>query len=60
MIVDSAKEMELGEFARKCKEALCYLRGTKLYSRWSNSTKHEIRELKKGAARNLTRSGVPM
>ncbi len=29
MIVDNAKEMKLGEFAQKCKEAMCYLWGTK-------------------------------
>ncbi|KAL7481938.1 hypothetical protein ACHAW6_007626 [Cyclotella cf. meneghiniana] len=56
MIVDGAKEMRLGEFARKCKEATCYLQGTEPYSTWSNSTKREIRELKKGAARKLTQS----
>ena len=28
MIVDGAMEMKLGEFARKCKEASCYLHGT--------------------------------
>ncbi len=54
MIVDGAKEMRLGEFAQKYKEAVCYLRGTKPYSAWSNSTKCEIREIKKGAARKLT------
>ncbi len=32
---------------------------TKPYYPLSNSAKHEIRELKKGAARKLTRSGVP-
>ncbi len=51
--------MKLGKFARKCKEASCYLRGTEPYSPWSNSTKREIRELKKGAARKLTCSGAP-
>ena len=59
IIVDNAKEMKLGEFARKCKEARCYLRGTEPYSPWSNSAEREIRELKKGAARKLTRSGAP-
>ncbi|KAL7474624.1 hypothetical protein ACHAW6_000588 [Cyclotella cf. meneghiniana] len=58
MIVDGAKEMRLGEFARKCKEATFYLQGTEPYSAWSNSAEHEIRELKKGAARKLTRSGL--
>ncbi|KAL7474845.1 hypothetical protein ACHAW6_000796, partial [Cyclotella cf. meneghiniana] len=57
IIVDNAKEMKLGEFAQKCKEVTCYLRGTEPYSPWSNSTECEIRELKKGAARKLTQSG---
>jgi hypothetical protein len=59
MIVDDAKEMKLGEFAWKCKEAHCYLRSMEPYSPWSNSAEHEIRELKKGAAPKLTRSGTP-
>ena len=59
MIVNNDKEMKLGEFARKCKEASCYLQSTEPYSPWSNSTEHEIREFKKGAARKLTRSGAP-
>ena len=54
MIVDGVKEMRLGEFALKCKEATCYLQGTEPYSPWSNSAEHKIRELKKGAARKLT------
>jgi hypothetical protein len=29
MIVNGVKEMKLGQFAWKCKEASCYLRGTK-------------------------------
>jgi hypothetical protein len=59
MIVDNKKEMNMGEFAQKCKEALYYLRSMEPHSPWSNSTKHEIRELKKGAARKLTWSGAP-
>ena len=54
MIVDGAKEMRLGEFAQKCKEATWYLQSTKPYSPWSNSTKREIRELKKGTTNKLT------
>eukprot|EP00804_Cyclotella_cryptica_P022264 CCRYP_020542-RA/>CCRYP_020542-RA protein AED:0.22 eAED:-0.25 QI:0/0/0/0.5/1/1/2/0/420 len=60
MIVDGAKEMRLGEFAWKCKEASCLLQSTEPYSPWSNSAEREIRELKKGAARKLTRSGAPL
>jgi hypothetical protein len=59
MIVDSVREMKLGEFAQKCKEASCHLQSTEPYSPWSNSAKYEIRELKKGAARKLTQSGAP-
>jgi hypothetical protein len=59
MIIDGAKEMKLGEFAQKCKEAHCYLQSMEPYSPWSNSAKREIRELKKGAARKLTQSGAP-
>eukprot|EP00804_Cyclotella_cryptica_P005993 CCRYP_000238-RA/>CCRYP_000238-RA protein AED:0.33 eAED:0.32 QI:0/0/0/1/0.66/0.5/4/0/340 len=59
MIVDSTKEMKMGEFARKCKEAHCYLRSTEPYSPWSNSAEREIRELKKGAAWKMTWSGAP-
>ena len=59
MIVDNAKEMKLGELAWKCKKAHCYLRSMEPYSPWSNSAKHEIRELKKGAAWKLMLSGAP-
>eukprot|EP00804_Cyclotella_cryptica_P017247 CCRYP_016811-RA/>CCRYP_016811-RA protein AED:0.26 eAED:0.25 QI:0/0/0/1/0.5/0.66/3/0/445 len=59
MIVDGAKEMKMGEFAWKCKEAHCYLQSTEPYSPWSNSAKREIRELKKGAAQKMMRSGAP-
>jgi hypothetical protein len=59
IIVDDVKEMQLEGFARKCKEASCYLQSMEPYSPWSNSTEHEIRELKKCVARKLTRSGVP-
>jgi hypothetical protein len=45
MIVDNAKEMKMGEFARKCKEASCYLRSMEPYFPWSNSAECEIREL---------------
>ncbi len=36
MIVGNMKEMKTGEFARKCKEASCYLQSTEPYSPWSN------------------------
>ncbi len=58
-ITNNAKEMKMGEFAQKFKEASCDLQSTESNSPWSNSTKREIRELKKGAAQKLTCSGVP-
>jgi hypothetical protein len=53
MIVNSVKEMQVGEFVQKCfvwkcKEVSCYLQGNEPYSPWSYSTEHEIREVKKG------------
>ncbi len=59
MIIDDAKEMKLGEFARKCKKASCHLPSTEPYSPRSNLTKHEIRELKKSVTKRLTWSGMP-
>ena len=60
MIVDDAKEMQLVDFVWKYKDASCYLQSLEPYSSWSNSTDHEIRKLKKGATRKLTRSGLPL
>eukprot|EP00804_Cyclotella_cryptica_P018179 CCRYP_005937-RB/>CCRYP_005937-RB protein AED:0.46 eAED:0.46 QI:0/0/0/1/0/0.5/2/0/81 len=57
MIVDGAKEMRLGEFARSARRRLasCRARSPILHG----LTPPSIRELKKGAARKLTRSGAP-
>jgi len=60
MIIDNSKEMKLGDIARKCKEAHCYLQSTKPYSLWSDSTIHEIRECKKSTARKLMQSAAPL
>ncbi len=60
MIVDNAKEMKLRHFAWKCKETSCYLQGTEPYYGWSDSTKHKVRELKKGIVRKLMYSCAPM
>ena len=59
LIIDGTKEMNLREFAQKCKEASRYLQSTEPYSPWSNSAECKIRERKKGATRKLTRSGAP-
>ena len=60
MIVDNAQEMRRSEFHRKCKEAYCHLTGTEPYSPWQNTAEREIRELKKGAARQMTARGAPL
>ena len=52
MIDDDAKEMKLGEFAQKCKEAHCYLRSMKPYSPWSNSAEREIRNSRRALPGN--------
>jgi hypothetical protein len=59
-IVDNAKDMKMGEFSWKFKEAHCYLQSTEPYLPWPNSAEREIRELKKGAAQKLMLSGVPL
>lgn len=60
LIADNAKEMMLGEFAKKCKDASVHLRGTEPYSPWMNSAEREIRELKKGAGRKLVKPSAPL
>ena len=54
MIIAGMKDMKFCEFAGKCREVLCHWHSTKPYSTLSHPAEHEIRELKKGAARNLT------
>lgn len=43
-----SKEVKLAEFVWKCTQVLCYLHCTEPNSPWSNSSKLEILELKKG------------
>ena len=56
IIHDNAKEMVLGEFNRKLKEALYHLRQTEPFTLWSNAAEREIKEPKKGFGRKLLQS----
>ena len=59
IICDNAKEMNLGEFNRKLKEASCHLRQVEQFTPWLNAAKREIKEPKKGSSRKCIKSGIP-
>ena len=59
VICDNAKEIVLGHFNRKLKEASCHLKQMEPFTPWSNSAKREIKELKKGSGRKLIKPGTP-
>ena len=59
VICDNAKEMIVGEFNRKLKEALCHLRQMEPFTTWLNTAEREMKELKKGSSRKLIKSGAP-
>ena len=49
IIFGNAKEMILGVFKKKLKEASCHLRPTEPFKSWSYATKREIKEIKKAS-----------
>ena len=53
IICDNAKDMILGEFSRKLKEASCHLRQTDPFTPLSNAAESEIKKLKKGSGGKL-------
>ena len=59
IVADNAKEESLGKFAAKCREADCHLVNTEPYSPWQNCAEGTIKELKKGSARRMLKSGTP-
>ena len=59
VICDNAKEMILGEFNRKLKEASCHLNQMEPFYPWSNAAKREIQELKNVSSRKLIKSCSP-
>ena len=59
IICDNAKEMILGEYNRKLKEASCHMRQLEPFTPCLNAAKREIMELNKGSGRRLIKSGTP-
>ena len=50
VICDNCKEKVLGEFNRKIKEASCHSKQIEPFTKWLNTAKREIKELKKVVA----------
>ena len=59
IVMDNAKEQLLGEFATKMRQMQCLKRPIEAYSPWQNAAEGEIRELKRGADRKMTKMNVP-
>ena len=59
MIVDGSKEQVGGDFARKCKEAGCYLKQTEPCSPCHNSAEGGIKELKRGVGHKMLKARPP-
>jgi hypothetical protein len=59
IIMDDSKEQTLGKFAKKMREADCWLKQTEPYSAWQNAAEGVIRELKKGAGRKMVKTKTP-
>ena len=59
IIVDGSKEQTKGVFAKKMREADCWLKQTEPYSQWQNAAEGVIRELKRGAGRKMVKTRTP-
>ena len=59
MIMDSSKEQNLGDFARKLRDAGCHRKQIESHSPWMNLCEFEIRELKCGSTRKMLKRNVP-
>ena len=59
MIMDGSKEQNLGDFARKIRDAGCHRKQTEPHSPWMNLCEGEIRELKRGSTRKKLKQNVP-
>jgi len=59
MTVDNSWEQILGDFKRKCREAVCHLKQTEPYSPWMQAAEGCIRELKRGVSRLMIKTGSP-
>jgi hypothetical protein len=59
MVMDGSKEQLLGKFCHKCRQAGLHVKQTEPYTPWSNATEGAIREVKRGAGREMVRSRAP-
>ena len=53
MIMDGSKEQNLGDFARKLRDAGFHRKQIEPHSHWMNLCEGEIRELKRGSTRKM-------
>ena len=53
IIMDGSKEQNLGDFARKLRDAGCHRKQIEPHSPWMNLCEGEIRELKRGSTRKM-------
>ena len=59
MIMDGARELVMGDFRRKCRQAGVHVRQTEPHTPFSNAAESAIRELKKGVARQMVATKAP-
>ena len=59
MIMDGSKKQNLGNFARKLRDAGCHRKQIEPHSPWMNLCEGEIRELKRGLTRKMLKRNVP-
>ena len=59
MIMDGSKEQNLGDFARKLRDAGCHRKQIEPHSPWMDLCEGEIRELKRGSTRKILKQNVP-
>jgi hypothetical protein len=59
MVMDGAKAQVGGEFRRKLRDTGCHIKQTEPHAQSSNMGEGGVRELKKGVARQILRSGCP-
>ena len=59
MVMDVAKEQNIGKFHQKLKDAFCYTSQADPYSPCLNDAEGKIIEVKKGSSRNMIKTGTP-
>jgi len=58
-VMDNSLEQTQGEFRRKARSYGCHVRQNDTYAYWQNQAEDAIRELKKGAARDMVAKHTP-